>query len=90
MAYKAAGLGKRADDWAHEAEDWLDGGRPEAEIGRTSYVEPVFGDYSAEYGPDAVKRRVSAAMRYAGLGKRQRSRVDAGMRYMGVGRRGQP
>ena len=84
LAYKAAGLGKRAD----ETDYWSYGGRPEPEIGRTSYVEPAAFDDYIEYGPEAVKRRVSTAMRYAGLGKRQqRSRVDAGMRYMGVGRR---
>ena len=83
LAYKAAGLGKRADDrgeWAlYEAENRLrGGGRPEAEIRHGE--EPVVDDFAEE------KRAVSTAMRYAGIGKRQRSRVDAGMRYRGFGR----
>ena len=81
LACKAAGLGKRADDW-----DWLDGAEPETD---REFDDDSAAEYAA--GPEgAIKRRVSTAMRYAGLGKRQRSRVDPGMRYMGVGRRALP
>jgi len=77
LAYKAAGLGKRAGDWTGDY--WQDG--PEPEVDRYG-GEPAFDE--------AAKRRVSTAMRYAGIGKRQRGRDDAGTRYAGVRRRARP
>jgi len=76
LAYKAAGLGKRASDngvWDFQTEN-----RPEEEIGHNIYDEPVFGNY-ADLKPE-LKRRVSTAMRYAGLGKRHRGLLDADMK----------
>lgn len=86
LAYKAAGLGKRTDDssdWEYDIDRRVYGARPEADIGgHVTYIEPVLDDYT-DARPETDKRRVSTAMRYAGLGKRQHGR---GMRYMGVGR----
>lgn len=77
LAYKAAGLGKRFDggDWESDNNNRLYAGQN---------VDPrQFDDVETRPEMDE-KRRVSTAMRYAGLGKRQRSRD---MRYMGFTRR---
>ena len=67
LAYKAAGLGKRdGDNWTYDT-----GVRPEMEISHTLYDDPVYDNF-VEFRPKAEKRRVSMAMRYAGIGKRQR------------------
>ena len=70
LAYKAAGLGKRVGSnsrFVYDTENRQHGGRPEADAVYVKYNDPVFDDYS-ESRPE--KRRVSTAMRYAGLGKR--------------------
>jgi len=70
LAYKAAGLGKRVGSnsrFVYDAENRLHGGRPEADTVYVKYNDPVFDDNS-EWRSE--KRRVSTAMRYAGLGKR--------------------